>query len=107
MSNMEFFGYQELLETGINVRSCTVTCLKNESTLITIDKTALVAIIRRNPQVLDMMKLKWTQFLVERVSNRLYVEQLQIRNEANDKVKLESIDKKCRRSTMNVVKNTM
>ena len=84
MSNMEFFGYQELLESDIRVRSCTVTCLKNGSTLQSIDKTALVAIIRRNPQVLDMMKLKWTQFLVERVSNKLYVEQLQIRNQTNN-----------------------
>jgi len=82
LSDRDAFGYQELLERDVDYRSCTVRCLKNESPVVTIDKTALVSIVRSNPRVLDLMKAKWTQFLVDRVSNKLFVEQML--QEAND-----------------------
>lgn len=65
-----------MLEREINLRSCTVRCLRNDSCVVSIDRSALFAIIRRNPQVLSMMKKKWTQFLIKRVSNKLFVEQI-------------------------------
>lgn len=38
MSDLDAFGYQELLERGVEYRGCTVKCLKNESQVVTIDK---------------------------------------------------------------------
>ena len=64
LSTGDIFGYQELLETDIDVRSCTVKCLKNDSRVVSISKASLVTLIRRSPTVLEEMKLKWTQFLV-------------------------------------------
>ena len=49
-------------------------CLKNEASVVSIDKTSLIQIVRSNPRILDDMKSKWTQFLVDRVSNKLFVE---------------------------------
>lgn len=74
LSDCDVFGYQELLERDIDYRSCSVSCLKNESQVVSIDKNALVSIVRSNPKILELMKMKWTQFLVDRVSNKLFVE---------------------------------
>lgn len=60
LSNCDVFGYQELLERDVDYRSCSVTCLRNESQVVSIDKNALVSIVRSNPKVLEMMKMKWT-----------------------------------------------
>jgi len=76
LSNQDIFGYQELLEKDNDLRSCTVRCLRNNSTLVSIDKNAMISTIKKNPQVLDMMKHKWAHFLINRVSNKLFVEQL-------------------------------
>lgn len=76
---MDVFGYQELLEKDVKFRSCSVKCLKNESQVVSINKSVLAGIIRRNPLALELMKQDWTKFLIERVSNKLLVEHLIIR----------------------------
>jgi hypothetical protein len=73
---MDVFGYQELLERDIKYRSSTVVCLRNQSNVVSIEKAVLTAIVRRNPTVLEQMKQDWTSFLVERVANKLLVEQV-------------------------------
>jgi CRP-like cAMP-binding protein len=76
LSEMDVFGYQELLERDIKYRSSTVVCLRNQSNVVSIEKAVLTAIVRRNPTVLEQMKQDWTSFLVERVANKLLVEQV-------------------------------
>lgn len=77
MTNQDMFGYQELLEKDVHLRSCTVTCVSQDCQLITIEKGAVLSIIRRNTSVLDQMKVKWSDFLISRLSNKLYVEKIQ------------------------------
>ena len=76
MVDSDVFGFYELLEKDIRLRSCTVTCIHNESHVVSIEKSALNAIIRKDTRVLEAMKRKWTRFLIERVSNKLYVDKL-------------------------------
>lgn len=75
----DVFGYYELLENDIKVRSCTVKCISNDATVTVLEKSALAGIFRYHPRVLETMKIKWTRFLVERVSNKLFVEQLRLK----------------------------
>lgn len=49
LSDQDIFGYQELLEKDNDLRSCTVRCLRNNSTLVSIDKNAMISTIKKNP----------------------------------------------------------
>lgn len=64
LSNHDIFGFQEFMEKDLDVRSCTVRCLKPNSVLIALEKTQMLSIVRRNPISLDDMKMKWAHFVV-------------------------------------------
>lgn len=57
LSQNDLFGYQEFLERDIELRSCSVMCLKNDSFLVSIEKNAILSILRRHSAILDQMKM--------------------------------------------------